>query len=74
MPTLLRRLERAAERDTALTFVVGGGEDVVTWRELHADARRYAAALQAGVRAGDHVALLAHHLGVPSRPPGWPGP
>ena len=60
MPTLLRRLERAAERDTALTFVVGGGEDVVTWRELHADARRYAAALQArGVRAGDHVALLS---------------
>jgi fatty-acyl-CoA synthase len=60
MPSLLRRLERAAERDTALTFVVGGGEDVVTWRRLHADARRYAAALQArGVRPGDHVALLS---------------
>jgi fatty-acyl-CoA synthase len=60
MPSLLRRLERAAERDTALTFVVGGGEDVVTWRALHADARGYAAALQArGVRPGDHVALLS---------------
>jgi fatty-acyl-CoA synthase len=60
MPSLLRRLERAAERDTALTFVVGGGEDVVTWRQLHADARGYAAALQAlGVRPGDHVALLS---------------
>ena len=60
MPSLLRRLERAAERDTALTFVVGGGEDVVTWRRLHADARGYAAALQARkVRPGDHVALLS---------------
>jgi fatty-acyl-CoA synthase len=60
MPSLLRRLERAAERDTALTFVVGGGEDVVTWRRLHDDARGYAAALQArGVRPGDHVALLS---------------
>ena len=60
MPSLLRRLERAAERDTAVTFVVGGGEDVVTWGRLHADARGYAASLQArGVRPGDHVALLS---------------
>jgi len=60
VPSLLRRLERAAERDTALTFVVGGGEDVVPWRRLHTDARAYAAALQArGVRPGDHVALLS---------------
>jgi fatty-acyl-CoA synthase len=60
MPTLLRRLERAAQRDTTVTFVVGGEEDVVPWRELHAQAKGYAAALQAqGVRPGDHVALLS---------------
>src|SRR5215510_9059611 len=60
MPTLLRRLERAAQRDTTVTFVIGGEEDVVPWRELHAEAKRYASALQArGVRPGDHVALLS---------------
>jgi fatty-acyl-CoA synthase len=60
MPSLLSRLERAAARDTAITFVVGGEEDVVSWRELHEQARGYAAALQArGVRPGDHVALLS---------------
>ncbi len=60
MPSLLQRLERAAERDTTVTFVVGGGEDVVHWRDLHEQAKGYAAALQArGVRPGDHVALLS---------------
>jgi fatty-acyl-CoA synthase len=60
MPSLLRRLERAAARDTAVTFVVGGEEDVVPWRELHEQAKGYAAALQSrGVRPGDHVALLS---------------
>src|SRR5262245_137963 len=60
MPTLLRRLERAAQRDTTVTFVIGGGEDVVPWSQLHAEAKGYAAALQArGVRPGDHVALLS---------------
>ncbi|MFO7280004.1 MAG: AMP-binding protein [Thermoanaerobacterales bacterium] len=60
MPSLLRRLQRAAERDTAVTFVVGGDEVVVPWRELHEQAKGYAAALQArGVRPGDHVALLS---------------
>ncbi len=60
MPSLLRRLEQAASRDTAITFVVGGGEEVVPWRDLHAQARGYAAALQArGVRPGDRVALLS---------------
>jgi fatty-acyl-CoA synthase len=60
MPSLLQRLERAAQRGTAVTFVVGGGEDVVSWRELHEQAKGYAAALQArGVRPGDHVALLS---------------
>ncbi|HEX6238955.1 MAG TPA: AMP-binding protein, partial [Acidimicrobiales bacterium] len=60
MPTLLSRLERAARRDTAITFVVGGGEDVVPWRTLHADAKAAAAVLQArGIGPGDHVALLS---------------
>jgi fatty-acyl-CoA synthase len=60
MPTLLRRLERAAQRDTTVTFVIGGEEEVVPWRELHAEAKGYATALQArGVRPGDHVALLS---------------
>jgi fatty-acyl-CoA synthase len=60
MPSLLHRLERAAARDTAVTFVVGGGEDIVRWRDLHEQAKAYAAALQArGVRPGDHVALLS---------------
>jgi fatty-acyl-CoA synthase len=60
MPSLLQRLERAAERDTTVTFVVGGGEDVVPWRVLHEQAKGYAVALQArGVRPGDHVALLS---------------
>ncbi|HEX6424476.1 MAG TPA: AMP-binding protein, partial [Acidimicrobiales bacterium] len=60
MPSLLRRLERAAARDTAVTFVVGGEEDVVPWRELHEQAKGYAAALQArGIRPGDHIALLS---------------
>ena len=60
MPSLLHRLERAAARDTAVTFVVGGGEDIVRWRDLHEQAKAYAAALQSrGVRPGDHVALLS---------------
>lgn len=60
MPSLLHRLERAAARDTAVTFVVGGAEDVVRWSDLHTQAKGYAAALQArGVQAGDHVALLS---------------
>ncbi|HET6953604.1 MAG TPA: AMP-binding protein [Acidimicrobiales bacterium] len=60
MPSLLRRIERAAARDTSVTFVLGGGEAVVGWRELHREARGYAAALQArGVRPGDHVGLLS---------------
>jgi fatty-acyl-CoA synthase len=60
MPCLLRRIERAAARDTSVTFVVGEAEDVVSWGELHEQAKAYAAALQAhGVRPGDHVALLS---------------
>jgi fatty-acyl-CoA synthase len=59
-PSLLARIERAAQSDTTLTFVVGGEEDVVPWRDLHLAAQGYAAALQArGVRPGDHVGLLS---------------
>jgi fatty-acyl-CoA synthase len=60
MPCLLQRIERAAARATGVTFVLGGSEDAVSWRELHEQAKGYAAALQAhGVRPGDHVALLS---------------
>ena len=60
MPALLQRIERSAARGTSVTFVVGGSEDVVSWGELHEQAKAYAAALQArGVRPGDHVALLS---------------
>ena len=60
MPCLLQRIERAAARATGVTFVVGGSEEIVSWGELHEQAKAYAAALQArGVRPGDHVALLS---------------
>jgi fatty-acyl-CoA synthase len=60
MPSLLRRIERASERATTVTFVLGGEEDVVPWRQLHQEAKAYAAVLQGrGVRPGDHVALLS---------------
>lgn len=60
MPSLLQRVQRAAQSDGTLTFVVGGEEDVVSWRQLHHEAQGYAAALQArGIGPGDHVALLS---------------
>jgi fatty-acyl-CoA synthase len=60
MPALLQRIERAAAGATSITFVVGGAEDVVSWGELHEQAKAYAVALRAqGVRPGDHVALLS---------------
>lgn len=58
--TLLSRIESSACEERALTFVVGGEEDRVSWRHLHEEAQGYAAALQDwGVRPGDHVALLS---------------
>jgi fatty-acyl-CoA synthase len=60
MHSLIDRISRAAESDRTLTFVVGGDEDIVPWRQLHEDAKGCAAALQArGIRPGDHVALLS---------------
>ena len=59
MTTLSSRIERAATRTTAITFVGTGEPTRVPWGELHADARAMAAALQAqGVGPGDHVAIL----------------
>jgi fatty-acyl-CoA synthase len=60
MLSLIDRISRAAECDRTVTFVVDGTEDVVPWRQLHEEAKGYAAALQArGIRPGDHVALLS---------------
>jgi fatty-acyl-CoA synthase len=60
MHSLIDRIARASECDRTITFVVGGDEDVVPWRQLHDEAKGYAAALQArGIRPGDHVALLS---------------
>ena len=58
--TLPEALAAAAESETGLTFWdAGERETVVPWREVHARARRVAAALvQIGVRAGDRVALI----------------
>jgi len=59
MTTLSSRIERAASRPTAITFVGTGEEDRVPWSQLLADARSMAAGLQArGVGPGDHVAIL----------------
>jgi fatty-acyl-CoA synthase len=61
MLTLADRMEAAAGRAGAgaITFVVGGAEDVVPYRTLLDDARGVAAGLQRlGVNPGDHVALL----------------
>ncbi len=63
--TLVQRIEEAAARGHAITFV-GGDEPVeVCWAQLHEEAKGMAAALQErGIGAGDHVALL----GPTSRP------
>ncbi|MET0902132.1 MAG: AMP-binding protein [Acidimicrobiales bacterium] len=65
MLTLTERIEAGADRGHGLTFVVGGDHVAVSYRQLHEEARAYAANLQAlGVGPGDHVALL----GPTSRP------
>ena len=65
MLTIPQRIEAGADRGHGLTFVVGGDHVTVPYRQLHQEARAYAANLQAlGVAPGDHVALL----GPTSRP------
>ncbi|HEY3669526.1 MAG TPA: AMP-binding protein [Acidimicrobiia bacterium] len=64
MPTLVARLQTAAEGTGTITFVGAaagdaGPADCVAWARLHQDARGMAAALQArGVGPGVHVGLL----------------
>jgi fatty-acyl-CoA synthase len=63
--TMTQRIQAGADRGHDLTFVVGGDPVTVPYRQLHEEARGYAANLQAlGVAPGDHVALL----GPTSRP------
>ncbi len=65
MLTLTQRIEAGAARGHSITFVVGGDHVPVTYAQLHEEAQRYAANLQAlGVGPGSHVALL----GPTSRP------
>jgi fatty-acyl-CoA synthase len=64
MTSLLARLEAAADRPRAITFVTpdevdGYRADRVEWARLHDDARAVAGALQArGIGPGAHVAVL----------------
>ncbi|MDQ1431411.1 MAG: fatty-acyl-CoA synthase [Actinomycetota bacterium] len=64
MPSVVSRLETAADGGAAVTFVgtaagVRGAVDRVEWSRLHDDARGIAAALQArGVGPGIHVGIL----------------
>ena len=59
MPTLRERLVLAAQQGGTVTFVGPDEPVTVPWAELHADATRVAATLQAqGVRVGDHVAFM----------------
>ncbi len=50
----------AAGKSGSVTFVVGGGEDRLPWRQLHEEARAVATSLQnLGIRPGQHVSILA---------------
>jgi fatty-acyl-CoA synthase len=63
--TLPARIKAAAELGGTATFISGDTATTVPWSEIHHDAQRTAAALQArGVKPGDHVAIL----GPTSRP------
>src|SRR5437763_413687 len=63
--TLPARIERATARGGTVTFVGSGDPEVVSWAQLHEDARGVAANLQrCGIGVGDRVALL----GPTSRP------
>lgn len=57
--TLITRLERAADHGTNVHVIGSGATEDVSWKQIHDDARRMAAAMQArGVAPGDRVALL----------------
>jgi fatty-acyl-CoA synthase len=59
METLTQRFEKAATVGGDVTFISGDEHLTISWAELHEDAKRVAAALQArGIAPGDHVALL----------------
>ncbi len=59
MTTLPSRIEQATARGGHITFVGAGAPQSVSWAELHADARRMAAGLQArDIGPGAHVGLL----------------
>jgi fatty-acyl-CoA synthase len=64
MPSVVSRLETAADGTATVTFVESaaggpGAVDRVEWARVHADARGVAAALQArGVGPGVHVGIL----------------
>ena len=56
---IVERLVRAATADRGVRFVASGGEEYVTWAQLHDEALVVAASLQRrGIRPGDHVAIL----------------
>jgi fatty-acyl-CoA synthase len=61
---ITERLERAADIETGVRFVgqsvtTSGQPEFASWREIHDDACRAGAALQAlGLVPGDHVAIL----------------
>jgi fatty-acyl-CoA synthase len=59
MQTLETRVEAAAATAGTVTFMSGDDGVTVSWAQLHAEARAYAAVLQQrGIGIGDHVALL----------------
>ena len=60
---IVTRLERAAATSSGIRFVgasvPGDDGDLVSWAQLHDEARALGAALQArGIEPGDHVAIL----------------
>jgi fatty-acyl-CoA synthase len=59
MDTLTQRFEAAALVGGEVTFVSGDDHVTVGWDEVHDDAKRVAAAMQArGIGPGKHVAIL----------------
>jgi fatty-acyl-CoA synthase len=59
MRTIVSRIEHAAKGEGKVTFVTGPEPVTKSWGELHQEARRMAASLQArGISHGEHVAIL----------------